>query len=54
MIFWREPDPADSVIDATEEAKRIKEAKALGKPLNEGQVPTISRERKGLFEGIFN
>ncbi len=54
LIFWREPDPADSVVDPTEEAKRIKEAKALGKPLSEGEVPTISRKRKGLFEGIFD
>ena len=53
LIFWREPETPDSVVDATEEAKRIKEAKALGKPLNEGEVPTISRKPKGLLEGIF-
>ena len=54
IIFWREPEPTDVVVDAAKEAKRIQEAKALGIPLNEGEVPTISREgRKNLFEDIF-
>ncbi len=53
LIFWREPETPDVVVDPAEEAKRIKEAKALGKPLNEGAVPTITRNEKGLLEGIF-
>jgi hypothetical protein len=53
LIFWREPEPYGEPVDAGKEAKRIQEAKALGQPLNEGEVPIISRKRKGLFEGIF-
>ncbi|MBL6946507.1 MAG: DUF3035 domain-containing protein [Rhodospirillales bacterium] len=54
IIFWRESEPTGVVVDAAKEAKRIQEAKALGKPLTEGEVPTISREgRKNLFEDIF-
>lgn len=52
LLFWRKPEPVDSEVDPAKEAKRIQEAKALGKPLNEGKVPTISRKKKGAFEGL--
>lgn len=53
LIFWRAPQPTDSVLDPVAEAKRLREAKALGKPINEGDVPVISRKKRGLLEGIF-
>jgi len=53
LIFWREPEPFGTAVDPTKEAKRIQEAKALGHPLNDGEVPIITRKRRGLFEGIF-
>lgn len=41
-----------SVVDPEKEAKRLKENQALGKPLNEGDVPTIRRKKYGLLEGL--
>jgi hypothetical protein len=53
LIFWREPEPYGDVVDATEEQKRLQENAALGKPVTEGETPTIVRRKKGVLEGIF-
>jgi len=53
LIFWRQPDLPGTVVDAAKESKRLQETKALGRPINEGDVPTITKKKKGLFEGIF-
>jgi hypothetical protein len=53
LLFWRKQDPFGAEeVDPAKEAKRLQEAKALGKPLNEGSVPIISRKKKGAFEGL--
>lgn len=52
LLFWRKPEPNYAEVDPVKEAKRLQEAKALGKPLNEGNVPVISRKKKGAFEGL--
>mgnify|MGYP003669326642 CR=1 FL=1 len=53
LIFWRGyPTPGD-VVDAAQESKRIREAEALGKPVDGNDVPTVVRKQKGLLEGIF-
>jgi hypothetical protein len=53
IIFWREPDPPGTVVDATKEAQRIRESQALGKGVSDGETPTIRRRRRGALEGIF-
>ncbi len=53
LVFWREDDPTGTVIDAGQEAKRLRENAALGKPATAGETPTIERRKKALFEGIF-
>ncbi|MBL6945183.1 MAG: DUF3035 domain-containing protein [Rhodospirillales bacterium] len=54
ILFWKDAKPAGLVVDPTKEAKRIQDAKAMGTPLNEGEVPTISREKgNNLFKDIF-
>ncbi|MDH3475117.1 MAG: DUF3035 domain-containing protein [Rhodospirillales bacterium] len=53
VIFWREPEPPGVVVDPEEEAKRLRENAALGKPVVAGETPTIERRKKALFEGIF-
>jgi hypothetical protein len=53
IIFWREPEPPGVVVDPEEEAKRLRENAALGKPVVAGQTPTIERRKKALFEGLF-
>ena len=54
LIFWRDPAQFGTTVDANKESRRIRENQALGEPLNKGEVPTISRKKKALFEGVFN
>jgi hypothetical protein len=53
LIFWREPDPPGTVIDAQPESQRLRENQALGRPANEGETPVIRRRQRGVLEGIF-
>jgi Protein of unknown function (DUF3035) len=53
LVFWREPEPYGDVVNPTEEQKRLQENAALGKPVTEGDTPTIVRKKKGMLEGIF-
>lgn len=53
LVFWRDPEPYGEVIDPSAEQKRLQENSALGKPVTEGETPTIVRKKKGLLEGIF-
>lgn len=43
-------DPVDDVVDASAEARRLRENQALGRPASEGEVPTIDRSRSSLFD----
>ncbi|MDA0786015.1 MAG: DUF3035 domain-containing protein [Proteobacteria bacterium] len=43
-------DPIDEEVDAPSEARRLRENQALGAPPSEGETPTISRTRNGLFD----
>ncbi len=54
ILFWKKPDGTEkgTVVDPAKEAKRIRENQALGRPLTEGDTPTIERERG--VRGIFN
>jgi hypothetical protein len=55
ILFWREKvDMSNRVVNPEEESKRIRENQALGKPVNEGDVPVIEPRRKAILEGIFN
>lgn len=53
LVFWRDPEPYGTVIDPTAEQKRLQENAALGKPVTEGETPTIVRKKKGMLEGLF-
>jgi hypothetical protein len=50
LVFWRDPAEFGTAVDAEKEQKRIREAQAAGKPINEGDVPTIERRQKGFLE----
>jgi len=53
LMFWADkPDPS-TVVDAVQENKRIQENQALNKPVTTGETPTIKRNPRALFEGIF-
>ncbi len=53
LVFWRDDDPTGVIIDAEQEAKRLRENAALGRPATVGETPTIERREKALFEDLF-
>ncbi len=53
MMFWDKTSDKSSVVSPNAEAKRIQNNKALGKPITDGDVPTIKRGEKGLLEDLF-
>lgn len=53
LIFWKTPTEYGTVVDPVQEAKRIQDNQALGKPIVAGATPTIERKRRAILEGIF-
>ncbi len=53
LIFWREKEIPGIIVNASEEARRLRENAALGKSVTSGETPTIKRKSRALFEGIF-
>ncbi len=48
VVFWKDPEPPGTVLDADQEARRLKENAALGKPFNSGRAPIIVRRKSGI------
>lgn len=46
-------DPTDIVVNAPEEARRLRENAAAGLPASTGDTPQIKRGNPGLLEGVF-
>ena len=53
MVFWRSKNKGVA-LDPQKELKRIREAQSLGKPLNSNDIPSVTRKKKGLLEGVFD
>jgi hypothetical protein len=53
LMFWREPAPSGTVIDAEREAQRLRENQALGRSSTAGDSPIIRRRQRGLLDGLF-
>ncbi|MBL8696942.1 MAG: DUF3035 domain-containing protein [Alphaproteobacteria bacterium] len=53
LIFWRDPPPSGTVIDAEREQQRIRENQALGRSATDGDTPIIRKRQRGLLEGLF-
>jgi len=54
VIFWNEQTPPDEhLVNASAEQRRLRQNEAEGKPVTEGETPSIKPERKGWLEGIF-
>jgi hypothetical protein len=55
LLFWRDEKTKKVqnddalIIDATKEARRLRENEVLGKPLTAGKTPTIQRKKSGSF-----
>jgi hypothetical protein len=54
LMFWGVKTQYGATVDAEKEAKRIRENQALGKPVTEGETPTIERKRRALLEGLID
>jgi len=48
VLFWLDPEPAGTALDANAESRRLRENDALGKPVNAGQAPVIARKTSGV------
>lgn len=48
LLFWREPPPPGTALDAASESRRLRENNALGKPVNSGAAPVIVRKKSGV------
>lgn len=58
LMFWREPDPPGTPVDANREARRLRENSALGRDPTDGETPVVQPTRSGnpvtrLLESIF-
>ncbi len=53
LVFWRDPAVAGEIVNAEEEARRLRENVALGKSITDGETPTIERKRRAPLEGLF-
>ena len=53
LVFWQDPPPPGTAIDAQRESQRLRENAALGRPSVDGDTPIIQRRQRGLLEGLF-
>ena len=53
LMFWKEPPPPGTPLDAQKEAQRLQQNAALGKGVDSGATPTISTKPHGLFDWLF-
>jgi len=49
LLFWQDPSPPGTVLDAAAESRRLRENEALGKPVNSGTAPVIVRKKSGII-----
>ncbi len=48
VLFWMDPEPPGTALDAEAESRRLQENDALGKPANSGEAPIIARKKSGV------
>jgi len=53
MMFWQDPPPPGTVLDAEREAQRLRANAALGRGPEDGETPIVQRRQRGLLEGLF-
>ncbi len=53
LLFWQTPPKPGVVVDPAQEAARLHENAALGKPPDDGDTPTISRKTSSWFDRLF-
>lgn len=55
VIFWRKPGtpPDERLVNPAEETQRLQQNEAEGKPVTEGETPTVTPKKEGWLSGIF-
>lgn len=54
LLFWKEKKLPGAVVDPEGEAKRLQENSSLGRPVTEGETPTITTQKEEpLFKWPF-
>ena len=55
VLFWREKPNSDArTVDAAAERRRIEQNEAQGKPVTDGETPSIAPPKKGFFSGLWS
>lgn len=55
VLFWQQKTPSDArTVDAAAERRRIEQNEAQGKPVTEGETPSLAPEKKGFFSGLWS
>jgi hypothetical protein len=52
LIFWQNQQGPETVIDPAAEAARLAGNRAGGRPITEGETPTIERKHRAPLEGL--
>jgi hypothetical protein len=53
LLYWRKPDSQHAVVDASEEAKRLRDNAAMGQSPENGDTPIIRDRKTGWFQELF-
>ncbi|WP_366657087.1 DUF3035 domain-containing protein [Fodinicurvata sp. EGI_FJ10296] len=53
LLFWQGGGSSERVVDPEEESARLDQARRAGRPLGDGDVPTIERREGGILSGFF-
>ena len=53
LIFWRDPQAPETIVDPAREDQRLQEAEATGEAPSAGETAVIERRDQGILEGLF-
>ncbi len=53
LLFWREDAPPGTVLDASEEARLLRESQRAGTAIGDAEIPVIERRDSTILDSIF-
>lgn len=53
VLYWRKPDSQKALVDADQEARRLRQNAALGQSPSTGDTPVIKQQKTGWFQDLF-
>lgn len=53
LLFWREEAPPGTVLDASEEARLLRESSRTGTDIRDSDIPVIERRDSNILDSIF-